>query len=576
MTSPLHKAITGARLARALGPRRVAHHAVQAARQRNGSLQRDLPLTQWDAIPFISELADVALSDPESYLQYRRERAPSFFFDPETRTSTRGKFASWDESQSPVAEADAAVDGHLRFFARTTAFVGDPPVWNRNPLTCEEWPLNEHFADSDDFSRGDIKVVWDASRFHFAYPLVRAYWRTGNERYAEGFWQLFEHWRDANPPNHGPNWKSGREASIRVVAWCFALYGLLEASASTPDRVVALAEAIAFSGGRIEATLGYDLSQQNNQGISEGMGLWTIGALFPEFRHARRWRRSGRVVLERFGHELIYGDGSFAQHSLNDHRSMLDDFVWSLRLGELLNQPFSRDLTEQVGRAADWLYQLQDETTGRVPCYGANDGTLILPLSNCDFQDYRPVVQAARYLTTRTRTFDNGPWDEQLFWLFGDRAVSAEAVPSPRVDFQARDGGYYTLRSRTGFAFVRAVDFQHRPSHADQLHVDLWWRGINVALDPGTFSDNAPMPWNHALAPTAFHNTVTVDMQSQMVQESRFLFLPWSTGETRRVAALRRSDCLLGRQPRRILPPEPRRDPSPGGCQDRRRTLGRP
>src|SRR5215211_4415189 len=115
MTSPLHKAITGASMTRALGPRWLARRVVYGVRQRNGSLQRDLPLTQWDAVPLISELADVALSEPPTYLKYRRERAPSFFFDPETRTSTRGKFASWDEWQSPVAEADAALDSHMRF-----------------------------------------------------------------------------------------------------------------------------------------------------------------------------------------------------------------------------------------------------------------------------------------------------------------------------------------------------------------------------------------------------------------------------------------------------------------------------
>src|SRR5262245_4982787 len=349
MSSALHKAITGARMTRALGPRWLAHRALQTARQRNGSLQRDLPLMQWDDLPLVSQLTDVALSDPETYLSYRRERAPSFFFEPELRSGTRGRFASWDESQSPVAEADAAIDGRLRYFFRTTAFLGDPLNWTRNPLTCEEWPRDEHFADSEDVSRGDIRVVWEASRFQFAFPLVRAYWRTGNERYAEGFWQLFEDWRAANPPNLGPNWKSAQEASIRVVAWCYARYGLLDAEATTPDRVQTLAASIAFSGRRIEATLGDAMASPGAKGILEGMGLWTIGALFPELRSARRWRRTGRVVLERLAHELIYGDGSLAQHSLNDHRTMLDALTWSLRLGELLNQPFNRDLTEQVG-----------------------------------------------------------------------------------------------------------------------------------------------------------------------------------------------------------------------------------
>ena len=267
-----------------------------------------------------------------------------------------------------------------------------------------------------------------------------------------------------------------------------------------------------------------------------GHGALDDRPALPGVAAARRWRETGKLTLERLGRELIYGDGSFARQSLNDQRMMLDCYTWAIRLGEIANKPFSREVIEQIGRAADLLYQVQDEVTGRVPCYGANDGSFILPLSNAGYQDFRPIVQAARYLTTRTRTFDDGPWDEQLFWLFGERAVASEVVPFPRVEFQARDGGYFTLRSETGFAFVRAAEFRHPPSHADQLHVDLWWRGINIALDPGSYSVNSPAPWHHALAPTLYHNTISIDLQSQMDQESDFLFLPWCRGETRRVA----------------------------------------
>ncbi len=113
---------------------------------------------------------------------------------------------------------------------------------------------------------------------------MRAYWRTGEERYAELFWQLIEDWRAQNPPQQGPHWKCGQETSLRVMAWCFGLYGFLDSQSTTAARVAMLAQMIALSGQRIAANLDYALSQRNNHGISEGMGLWTIGTLFPEFR----------------------------------------------------------------------------------------------------------------------------------------------------------------------------------------------------------------------------------------------------------------------------------------------------
>jgi asparagine synthase (glutamine-hydrolysing) len=317
------------------------------------------------------------------------------------------------------------------------------------------------------------------------------------------------------------------------MAWCFGLYAFLNCPASTAERVAGLAQMIAVSGQRIEDNMGYALSQRNNHGISEGMGLWTIGILFPEFRAAAKWREIGRRVLEQLGQELIYEDGSFVQHSVNYHRLMLHDYLWSLRLGDLHNSPFSTRLRDRVRRAGDWLYQIQDDVSGHAPRYGANDGALILPLNNCDYRDFRPTVQAAHYLCQGTRAYGKGPWDEDLLWLFGTPALEAPEAPSRRRPLQANAGGYYTLRSADSFVLTRCATFRHRPGHADMLHTDLWWKGQNVALDPGTHSYNAPEPWNGPLARTIYHNTVSVDGLDQMDRVGRFLWLPWMRGKAR-------------------------------------------
>ena len=37
----------------------------------------------------------------------------------------------------------------------------------------------------------------------------------------------------------------------------------------------------------------------------------------------------------------------------------------------------------------------------------------------------RPVIQATRYLAYGVRTYEIGPWDEELWWLFGPAALEA-------------------------------------------------------------------------------------------------------------------------------------------------------
>ncbi|HKQ05048.1 MAG TPA: alginate lyase family protein [Blastocatellia bacterium] len=514
------------------GPRWLAHRVGYAARLRSGAIAWRLPARAWQAQPLEQFLKDAALADPERYLDYRKRHAPPFFFASADRERYQPLFAAWDDvaETTPLIIAAQIKQGRLRYFERRTAQTGFPPDWHANPFTGERGAADLHWSRIGDFDSGDIKIIWEPSRFAYAYALARAYWRTGDEDYVEQFWRAAEDWRVNNPPQQGANWKCGQEAAFRVMAWCFALYAFLDSPQTTAARVGGLAQMIAITAERIAANFDHALSQGNNHGISEAAGLYTVGLLFREFKAAASWRQRGRAALESEGRKLIYDDGAFTQHSTNYHRLMLHDYLWPLRLGELLGEPFSDELKHRIARAGDFLYQLQDTTSGRVPNYGHNDGALVLPLDNGDFQDYRPVVQATHYLIDQTRCYAAGPWDEDLLWLFGPRALAAPVAPPPRADLQAECGGYYTLRSPAGFAFVRAATFKDRPAQADMLHVDLWWRGENIATDAGTFSYHAPAPWDNELARTAYHNTVMVDGCDQMERAGRFLWLPWLRG----------------------------------------------
>jgi asparagine synthase (glutamine-hydrolysing) len=59
------------------------------------------------------------------------------------------------------------------------------------------------------------------------------------------------------------------------------------------------------------------------------------------------------------------------------------------------------------------------------------------------------------------------------------------------------------------------------------LHVDLWWRGLNIAQDAGTYLYNADPPWDNRLTAAQLHNTVTVNGRDQFTRAGRFLYLDW-------------------------------------------------
>jgi hypothetical protein len=437
--------------------------------------------------------------------------------------------APFPASGAAAARAvERAARGLLGAFDGPGREVGFPPRWHRHPETGHEWP-RAHWSRLPDMGGSDVKWLWEIGRFGVAYEAVRAWRATGDGGHAETFWRLVESWRDENPPNCGVHWMCGQECAVRALAWSFALLGLLDAPATTDARVAMLVEMLAAHGERIEANIGFALSQKNNHGVNEALGLFTIGTLFPMLGGAARWERRGRALLEREARRQFYGDGAYVQHSLNYHRLVVQSYAWALALAERAGRPFSNELRGRYARSVRFLYQLTDES-GRAPNYGSNDGAQLFRLDACEFEDYRPALALGFWAAERRRVLEPGPWDEPMVWLFGGEPLEAPVRPVERERLAAGEGGYYTVRGPQTWAFVRCCEYRDRPAQADMLHVDLWWRGHNLVADPGTYSYNSPAPWNNGLARTGVHNAIAIDGLDQMERGPRFTWFGWTTG----------------------------------------------
>lgn len=334
----------------------------------------------------------------------------------------------------------------------------------------------------------------------------------------------------------------GQEISLRLMAWTFGYHAFLNSPATTQLRISQFTIFVAAQAERIYKNIDYAISTKSNHTISEAFGLWMVGLLFPELKHAKKYLILGRKLLEQSAAEQIFPDGSYSMYSLNYHRFILHIYLYMIRLGELNQSPVSSLIYQRVTSSIEYLSHLINPKTGEMPVYGSNDGALVLPLNTCDFTDYRPLLQLGWYVTKKEFLFEPGPWDEDIYWLCEDsftakhaknakkeienlsdlRALSGESFP---------DGGIYILRGSNSKALIHCTDFTSRPSHADQLHVDLWIHGREITIDAGTYLYSGQSPWRNGLAHTNVHNTVTVDNKDQMQMVSRFTWTNWSKGQ---------------------------------------------
>jgi hypothetical protein len=431
-----------------------------------------------------------------------------------------------------LAEADEVVAGKVRLFGREQAL----PLELQTPGPLAHWTEIERAGHAE-----DIKFTWEMGRFGWVYPLGRAYHLNGNKIYAQAFWRYTETFLEANPPCLGPHWVSGQEVALRLIGMVWAAQVFAASPHSTPDRMAFLARAVAQHARRIPPTLIYARSQNNNHLLSEAAGLYTAGLALPEHPQARRWRELGWRWFERSLLAQVAEAGTYCQHSTNYHRLMLQLAMWVQQLAGGEGRAFAAPVQARLQAATRWLLALLDPHSGRVPNLGPNDGAYILPLTVCPFSDYRPVLQAAGRIFLGKNPCGQGEWDEMELWFGTDNRQRTTDSGQSSVDnirrslHGVRNATLHpaTIRSSDGttWAYLRAAHFKGRPGHADQLHLDLWWRGLNVARDAGTYRYNAPPPWDNALTHTAVHNTLSINGLEQMRRSGRFLYLDWAQAQ---------------------------------------------
>lgn len=468
-------------------------------------------------------------SGAEEMLAARRDGARPFFFaDARVVGTSARKAMGVAGERSVLTEAERVLQGCLPFFGQLSFACGFPPQWFRNPVTGQSVSPTQPWTHMRFASAvyGDLKFILEPSRFLFVYPLVRAYAITGDERFPQAFWNAIEDWANNSPPMAGPLWICGQECSLRILAWSFALHAFIQSPSTTAGRVALLVSMIAAHAWRTAQTLGYARSQRSNHLISEAVGLWTAGTLYPELREAPLWQNLGAHLLHEAVLDQITPEGVSHQHSFNYQRMILHQLLWTLRIAEIHGVALHEDIHTRTQAAFDFVRCWVDPGSGLAPNYGSDDGSLIFPLAEGAYHDFRPLLQLGAAVLDRP-ALPAGAWDEAALW-FGvtPAAASVEKISSPPV--LSVETGYFRLGDEDSWALVRAGRYSRRPFQADQLHVDLWWRGINIARDAGTYLYNGPAPWNNGLAGTSVHNTVTVDGRDQMRRAGRFLWLDWA------------------------------------------------
>lgn len=426
-----------------------------------------------------------------------------------------------------IKKGDEIYHGIFTLFSYHKFNFGEIPDWFFNPFENRSFSKStEHWNDIKDFGEGDIKIVWELSRFDWVTDLTRIYKVTGESGYLNRLNDLLNNWSSGNPVNTGPNWKCGQECSFRIMKLLTAAFCLDQYFSPCSSLIEMVKQHVL----RIYPNINYSVSQNNNHSVSEAAGLF-IGAAWLikngyDQKPYRKYKELGRKVLETSILKLIEKQGTFSQRSVIYHRLVMDTVSFVLHNMKLLEEnPFSDTITERLKKLGEWQFKMTFGKNGDAPNFGNNDGSMLENMHSQGYRDFRPSTQLYFALLEQKSVYDDVTLCEPLWWRSGTYSLKYQKKSIPLPSAEIPDNHILLLRNKKASVFMKLPDDNFRPGN-DIFHIDLWVEGKPVIVDSGTFSYNAGETTQRFKSVSA-HNTVQFGDHEQMPEISRFLNGKW-------------------------------------------------
>ena len=460
--------------------------------------------------------------------------------------------AAFDRTAVPTAvtarilrTADAALEGRFRFFDLEWENLSEEPDWFHDPRTGVRAPQHDYAFDINirDVARaGTVKYVWEPSRHHQLTVLAAAYYLTEDERYADFAAAQLRSWLRENPFLSGIHWTSGIEIGIRLISWVWIrrLLGAWSGVKALFDENPAFKLQL-FHHQEYLAQLSSHGSSANNHIIAEEAGQFAACCAFPFFPESQRWRRHAAAALQREARLQTFESGLNRELATSYHVLVLELLLAAAVEGEASGHSLGSGFWHRICDMTDALAAIID-VRGRPPRQGDGDQARGLLLDEPDANPCRSL------LATGAAFFGGCAWWpgsitpdlRTLLWrhLAGRRMPSGKrpaAMPN-----LLPDAGMTLLRDKPGTEDEIWCRCDHGPhgflsiaahAHADALSVELRCGGIEVLVDPGTYTYQGEADWRAYFRSTIGHNCLELGGEDQSVSGGPFLWLKAARSE---------------------------------------------
>lgn len=433
---------------------------------------------------------------------------------------------SENEKKEILNRADNAASGIIKSFNHMDLSYGNPINWYLNPKTQKEISKGLYWFQIPDFDSkvGDIKYVWEPARFFQFYDFSKAYLITKNIKYYDAFKDQLNDWLSENLYPYGPHHKCGQEASVRLASVLinYAVFKkYIKIDAKLEKQITRL---VHITYKKIQTNYFYSYHAiRNNHTISETAGLIIIALMKDDTRVFKKSINKLNKIIDYQFKE----DGGYIQKSFNYQRMALQWITFLLSDAFQSNIQLNSSNMHKINQSLKQLTKLIDLDTGFLPNYGPDDGTLLFPLQINTYKDYRPSLNALSAVINQESLFNDNLSKAEIIWFSSQKKLEQnERIKIEKnIAFKSSDINFLAIEPFKVIVFNES--HTTRPTHINPLHMDVWFKSINVFQDSGTFSYAEKA--GQKLVNLKNHNSMQLDEIEPMQFIPPFFIYNWIT-----------------------------------------------
>jgi Heparinase II/III N-terminus/Heparinase II/III-like protein len=451
-------------------------------------------------------------------------RRPFYFAAPGPKNSSQverfGKLFSSCGRQIEE-QADLICCGSVRLFGKTVTFPDGEIDWHldwQTGVRCDP-RFYRSMRRADLPPTLDLKRIWEVNRQQFLLTLGKAYWITGETRYAQEIVHLIESWISANPAYCGVNWQESLELALRLLSWVWSLRMIADSGCLSGPVLRRILSSIALQRDYISRHLSVYYSP-NTHLLGEALGLFVVDIAFPRVGTTGHRTKKALSILEAELTRQIADDGSHREQSAYYHCYALEMYLLVTILGQQTGVDFPRIWMQKLERMVEFLQAIV-QPDGSLARFGDDDGGRTLRLKDEDYYQPRSLLAVAAVLFGRDDfkgSAEEPP--EEVFWMFGEEGVQKFlGLPKRKSHVKKlwfRDAKIAVLRSggSSRAAWIAALCqpmgfLGSGHSHLGFASFELCLEGAPIIVDPGTYSYAAP--WRNHFRRMEMHNVAQID-----------------------------------------------------------------